>query len=239
MPQPSNLPPVSPPPAVEATRAQAAARADAIAGSPFTGTPEDAQILTGLRARREILGQQLDRVAERRQRLAGELSNTSHAEGAVRSGLEKRLEVLDDQVVQLERDMVATDRLLAGAPPQLLAEAREEPRVVHTGADEGEVLGVSAASFALGMLVLTAARRIRRWRRRNAPGAVEAAAAGAGPDPRIDRLAHAVDAIAVEVERIGEGQRFVTQLLAESRPRLAEYAAAEGAPTQGVPGAGR
>lgn len=35
---------------------------------------------------------------------------------------------------------------------------------------------------------------------------------------RLARLEAAVDAIAVEVERISEGQRFVTKLLAESRP---------------------
>lgn len=31
---------------------------------------------------------------------------------------------------------------------------------------------------------------------------------------RLERIEHAVEAIAVEVERIGEGQRFTTQLLA-------------------------
>jgi len=34
--------------------------------------------------------------------------------------------------------------------------------------------------------------------------------------PGADRLERAVDAIALEVERISEGQRFVTRLLAES-----------------------
>jgi hypothetical protein len=34
-------------------------------------------------------------------------------------------------------------------------------------------------------------------------------------DDRVKRLQHAIDAIAVEVERVGEGQRFVTKLLAE------------------------
>jgi hypothetical protein len=38
------------------------------------------------------------------------------------------------------------------------------------------------------------------------------------PEPA--ELANAVDAIAVEVERIGEGQRFVTQLLVEQRKRI-------------------
>lgn len=37
------------------------------------------------------------------------------------------------------------------------------------------------------------------------------------PEPR--ELAQAIDAIAVEVERIGEGQRFLTKLLAERQPR--------------------
>lgn len=33
--------------------------------------------------------------------------------------------------------------------------------------------------------------------------------------PRFDRLEHAIDAIAIEVERVSEGQRFVTKILAE------------------------
>ena len=36
---------------------------------------------------------------------------------------------------------------------------------------------------------------------------------------RLERMEQAIDAIAAEVERIGEGQRFTTQLLSErSRP---------------------
>lgn len=38
-------------------------------------------------------------------------------------------------------------------------------------------------------------------------------------DDRLARVERAVDAIAVEVERLGEGQRFVTRLLAEQQPR--------------------
>ena len=34
-------------------------------------------------------------------------------------------------------------------------------------------------------------------------------------DERLARIEHAVDAIAVEVERISEGQRFTTKLLSE------------------------
>ena len=45
--------------------------------------------------------------------------------------------------------------------------------------------------------------------------------------PRLDRLEQAVDAIAIEVERISEGQRFVTKVLSE-RPRAT--ASASGSP---------
>lgn len=39
--------------------------------------------------------------------------------------------------------------------------------------------------------------------------------ASAGRDERLDRLEQAVDSIAVEVERIAEGQRFAAKLLVE------------------------
>lgn len=35
------------------------------------------------------------------------------------------------------------------------------------------------------------------------------------PSPRLERLEQAVDAIAIEVERISEGQRFITKIMAE------------------------
>lgn len=37
---------------------------------------------------------------------------------------------------------------------------------------------------------------------------------------RLQRLEQAVDTIAIEVERLGEGQRFVTKLLVERDPQL-------------------
>ena len=58
------------------------------------------------------------------------------------------------------------------------------------------------------------------------------AAATASPDVlgRLDRIEHAVDAVAIEVERISEGQRFVTKMMAEQPrglPGPNEAAAAE------------
>jgi hypothetical protein len=42
---------------------------------------------------------------------------------------------------------------------------------------------------------------------------------------RLERLEHAVDSIAIEVERISEGQRFTVALLSERLPGRAEHVA--------------
>ena len=47
-------------------------------------------------------------------------------------------------------------------------------------------------------------------------------------DARLERLEHAVDAIALEIERISEGQRFTTKLLSE---QTREKKAARGLPS--------
>ena len=51
------------------------------------------------------------------------------------------------------------------------------------------------------------------------------ASLGSGPsstvtDARLARIEEAVEAIAIEMERMGEGQRFVTKLLSERAPAL-------------------
>jgi hypothetical protein len=43
-------------------------------------------------------------------------------------------------------------------------------------------------------------------------------------DERLERIEQAVDAIALEVERISEGQRFTAKLLAEGQHRVARAA---------------
>ena len=58
-------------------------------------------------------------------------------------------------------------------------------------------------------LVLTTIFGRRRWDRAGDP------AASSLNDARLSRLEQAVDAIALEVERISEGQRFTTKLLSE------------------------
>lgn len=44
-------------------------------------------------------------------------------------------------------------------------------------------------------------------------------------DARMERLEHAIDAIAMELERLGENQRYVTKLLAARSPDAPELEA--------------
>jgi hypothetical protein len=62
---------------------------------------------------------------------------------------------------------------------------------------------------ALAVALGVGAERLRARRRAPSGGDIRVG------DERMQRLETAIDAIAVELERIGEGQRFVTKLLAE------------------------
>ena len=62
--------------------------------------------------------------------------------------------------------------------------------------------------FVLFPIALAHARRV--WKRTGAPPP-----ASREQEERFVRLEQAVDAVALEVERLGEGQRFVTRLLTE------------------------
>jgi hypothetical protein len=76
--------------------------------------------------------------------------------------------------------------------------------IVATG-----VLGVSTLGFAVAW-IRARERAIRAEQR-----AAQTLAQVPDGDPRFDRLEQAVDAMAVEVERMSEGQRFVSKLLVE------------------------
>ena len=56
----------------------------------------------------------------------------------------------------------------------------------------------------------------RRW-----SGRCERPATTSADSGRLERLEHGMEAIAIEIERVSEGQRFVTRLLSESPPRSA------------------
>jgi hypothetical protein len=89
--------------------------------------------------------------------------------------------------------------------------------------DPGELIGILGSLTIVGAVLYPIARALGR-RIEGKPAAAQIAPA---TDARLDRIEHAVEAIAVEVERISEGQRFTTKLLAERQPADAPRSIAE------------
>ncbi|HEX8907034.1 MAG TPA: hypothetical protein VF771_19445 [Longimicrobiaceae bacterium] len=174
--------------------------------------------MQGLRERREILRDQLERATNRRSELVGQLEGDEDRalSQEARAGIQQRLNVLDERIIQLERDQAMTERQLSNAPPDVLARAATESRAEESVVAQDDAVAWAFGTFGLGVLLTLLAGRVRRWRTGRRAGVAPAATA-LPHDPRLERLTQAVDVIAEEVERIGEGQRFVTQLLAQQR----------------------
>jgi hypothetical protein len=172
------------------------------------GVPATAQEMAALKAQRRELSNQLESAAGRRNRLAERLKT---ADAAERPGLMERIGVLDQRMVQLESDIAITGRQMTAAPGSLLASTTDADKVfgIFNG---GMITGMSVVFtiFVLGPLAVASA--IRMLKRANRP-----ASPPQSPDTtnRLERIEQAVDAIAIEVERVSEGQRFVTRLLSE------------------------
>ena len=185
-------------------------------------TPSEQAIL---QAQREALSSQIINVRERRNSIA---RSYERASGANRSGLEQQLRVLDDRLLQLEGDLAESGRALYQS--NVTTSTGVVPRQFFN-ISSGQMTGISIVFilFVLGPLAASLGRLM--WRRSTKPamppGWYDAA-------QRLERLEQAVDTIAVEVERVSEGQRFMTKIMTQN---AAAPANANGASAQGVGGA--
>src|SRR6478672_4696564 len=81
---------------------------------------------------------------------------------------------------------------------------------------EGAVI-ISVAFFIMCAVIAIGVPIVRAFTRRMDKRNVAAPSTDAETRDRLERIEQAVDAIAVEVERISEGQRFTTKIIAELR----------------------
>ena len=97
--------------------------------------------------------------------------------------------------------------------------------------NSGDIVGLGATFIivVLGPLAFAMARLV--WKRAATAPFPRPAATDGVTAQRLERIEQAVDAIAVEVERVSEGQRFVTRVLADGRraPDVPALAAGLGA----------
>ena len=184
-------------------------------GARFTivgGGEGPASVYRAQVAQRKELADQLEQLQDTREELVEKVneavvSGTGNAAG--RAGLEARIAGIDVRIADLDKQIAEADASVARAAGVPGAVVEDPPEPPSGPPEEAFVLGGMFIVVVFLPLSIAFARRI--WRR-------SAAAVTSLPQEVIDRLTrldHAVDSIAVEVERIGEGQRFMTRVLAE------------------------
>ena len=181
--------------------------APVVAGSARSA-PSASAIYEGFKAQRNELNNQLEELQNTRQGINNELEEMPSS-APQRPGLEARLKDVDGRIS-------AVDQMLAGNAAQVAQAAAipgavvEQPRPIVEGPpEEAYVLGGLFMLIVFMPLSIALARRI--WRR----SAAVVASFPRDLADRLSRMEQAVEATAVEVERIGEGQRFLTRLFTE------------------------
>jgi len=171
----------------------------------FIPLPTTQAEVAAIRARRAELSNQLSNASDRRSELAEEMAR--QPAGPARDGMQERLAVLDSRLAQMESDLASTGRLLTEAA---LIKPTEGP--VNGDIPENVLaLSIVFTLFVIFPIAITLARNL--WKRGNRK--VITQQVSPETNERLERLEQGVEAIAVEIERVSEGQRFVTKLLAE------------------------
>lgn len=204
----------------------------AVPGAAPQPLPISAADVARLRAKRKELSNQLESASDRRDEVAQQVQEAS---ASSRPGLEARLKVLDDRIVMLEQEIAGNSLAIANAPASAFAaEAPVATRATASAFNDPETVIALSGMFAVfGLLPLAIGYAIRLLRRPGPPSAPTPR--DQRQDERLERMERSIDAMAIELERITEGQRFVTKLMTEQGRALGPGAApAEPLP---VPGA--
>ena len=179
------------------------------------------EIYEGARAARNELRNVLERLQEEREEISSQLQDPMTS-GANRTGLEKRITEIDSRISTLHGEIAQADAAVARSAA-LPGATTEPPRPPREGPPE-EVFVLGGIFGVIVLLPLSIAYARRIWRR----GATVVTNLPKELGERFTRLEQAVDAIAVEVERLGEGQRYMTRIFTEQPQRQAIPAASEG-----------
>ncbi|MFN2635433.1 MAG: hypothetical protein ABR585_00180 [Gemmatimonadaceae bacterium] len=178
----------------------------AIVAQPGAGNP--AAIYQGYRAQRRELTNQLDELENTRANISSQLEEVPSG-SAERKALESRMSDVDQRIVTVD-GMLAANAVQLSQAAAVPGAVVESPRIVRQGPpDEAFVLGGLFMLVTLLPLSVAFARRI--WRR----SATTITSLPRDLADRLSRMEHSIEATSLEVERIGEGQRFLTRLFTE------------------------
>lgn len=176
-------------------------------GTEVLSSPQ--AVYQAFKAQRRELSRQMESLESTRSELSTQLQEPQVA-GADRKGLEGRIADVDGRIGNLQKQLSDADAQVAksASVPGAAVDPPEPPR---TGPpDEAWVLGGLFIVCAILPLSIAFARRI--WKR----GGTVIAAFPKEIAERMSRVEQVVEATQIEVERIGEGQRFMTKVLTEN-----------------------
>ena len=209
VPTPEAAPVPVPAPAVQQAVATSQPRVQVLVPGQEGATPQ--AVFEALIAQRSELRDQLSELEDTRRRIAERLTSTT-TQGANRAGLEVRLANVDQQIAATEKAIAAAnaDVARAAAVPGAVV---EEPPPPEEFIDEDAVGVLAFLIFFLVILPITVAYTRRLWKK----AGTAVMTLPVELYERMTRLEQSVEAVAIEVERIGEGQRFMTRVLSEQR----------------------
>lgn len=162
-------------------------------------------------AQRSELRSQLSRLQDQRSEVASQLRSEAVVD-ADRTGLEARLNAIDANIASVDGQLAQAELAVAKAVavPGAVVTPSEPAPSSYNWMDSD--LTVVFTLFVLAPVSLAIARRI--WKRSTQPPSLKPEFI-TSVDRRLDELQQAVDSVAVETERIGESQRFLTRVLGE------------------------
>jgi len=211
--------PPAPPSAARVTIAQVPTPAPSVFATVFP-VPQTAQELRVLVNQRKIISDQIENVRSQRASIARAYEKST---GASRAGLEQQLQSIDGRLLQLQADLDASGRALYQSPVSTTTTASAGFPAQFPNLNSGELTAISIVFtvVVLGPLAMSLGRLL--WRR---SGTAAVPSGWNDAAQRLERLEQAVDTIAVEVERVSEGQRFMTRLMTQAQGTPANNAAA-------------
>jgi len=177
--------------------------------------------------KRSCLRRQLESNTERRALLGEQLRQSQGT--TVQRDVEARIKALDDRSANIDQQLNQIDDAVSAALASGITvdRSQEGVTIVRPGGQQGitiipprfgrsstiaNVMFFEALGFVILGLILW-----RMLRRRGPASAVRLAPEESG---RLEQLQRSVDVIALEVERISEGQRYVTKLLGDKQPAI-------------------
>ncbi len=179
---------------------------------------DPAAVYQGFSAQGKVLREQLEGALDERSEEIAKLTNMSGNDFAeARAGVQARIARLDKRIAGIEEQLLQVDAQTAAAAG--VPGAVQPPPQYRGGDDDEESFAAGMALATVFIVVFLFARR--RWRRRRGykpPSATLQLPAEI--TTRMERLENIAESTALEVERIGEGQRFVTKLLSEQQQKI-------------------